>query len=83
MIIRLNDRRHCRPGLPPQLLADLGQGLTLAIAEAYTTRDLLAQDAMLCHQILIAPQQFLIDGSRNIGQQVFLGHRLPLSFGHP
>ena len=39
--------------------------------------DLLAKYPVFCHQVLIAHQQFLIDGSRDIGQQVFPVHCLP------
>src|SRR6266851_1200090 len=61
--VRFDDFRHFRQRLLPQLLADLGEGLALAIAQAYTTFDLVAQDAIFGHQVLIAQQQCLIDSS--------------------
>ena len=75
--VRFDDCRHFRQRLPPQLLAYLGQGLALASAQAYTTFDLVAQQAIFGHEVLVAQQQFLIDGPRDIRQQVFPVHQLP------
>jgi hypothetical protein len=66
-----------------QLVADFGQRCAFAICQPHTTSELMAQDAILCHQILIAQQQFLIDGPRDICQQVFPVHGLPLSLCRP
>jgi hypothetical protein len=49
------------------------------IFQPYTTRDLVAQNTIFGDKVLIA-QQFLIDGPRDIRQQVFPVHRLSLSF---
>ena len=37
----------------PQLLADGRQRHAFALCQPHTTRDLVAQDAILCHQVLI------------------------------
>ena len=74
--VGLDDRGHFLQGLLAQLLADLGQGLALAITQPHTPCDLVAQDAIFRHQVLVAQQQFLIDGPRDIRQQVFPVHRL-------
>ena len=80
--VGLDDRGHFLQGLLAQLLADLGQGLALAVAQPDTPLDLMAEDAIFGHQVLVAQQQFLIDCPRDICQQVFPVHRLspqPLS----
>ena len=64
-------------GLLAQLLADVGQRLAFAIRQPHATCDLVAQDAIFCHQILVTQQQFLIDGSRDIGQQVCRSKEAP------
>ena len=47
-------------------------------------RDLVAQDAIFGDEVLIAQQQFLIDGPRDRRQQVFPVHGLsPAAFGAP
>jgi hypothetical protein len=40
-------------GLLPQLLADLGEGFALAIAQPHTPLDLVTQQTILRHQILV------------------------------
>jgi hypothetical protein len=42
--------------LLPQLLADLCQGLALAVTQPGAPCDLVAQDAILRHQVLVAQQ---------------------------
>jgi hypothetical protein len=42
--------------LLPQLLADLRQGLALAVTQPDAPCDLVAQDAILRHQVLVAQQ---------------------------
>src|SRR5262249_39035394 len=59
---------HFRQGLLAQLLAEHRQGLALAIAQAYTTWELVAQHAIFGHQVLVAQQEFLIDRPRDIRQ---------------
>ena len=48
------------------LLTNLGECFALAIRQPHTTCDLVAQDPILGHQVLVAQQQFLIDGPRDI-----------------
>jgi hypothetical protein len=50
----LDDLGHCREGLLAQLLADYGKGLALAIAQPNAPFELVAEDAIFCHQVLIA-----------------------------
>ena len=37
------------------------QGLAFAIRQPHTARDLVAQDAVLRHQVLVAQEEFLVD----------------------
>jgi hypothetical protein len=75
--VRFDDGGHFRQRLLAQLLANLGQGLALGIAQAYATFNLVAKHAIFGHEVLIAQQQFLIEGPSDIRQQVFPVHRLP------
>src|SRR5262245_41108251 len=59
-----------------QLLANLGERLALAIAQADAPCNLVAQHTIFGHEILVAHQEFLIDGPRDIRQQVFPVHHL-------
>src|SRR5262245_29304512 len=74
--VRLDDRGHVLESLLPELLATLGQGFAFAIRQPQPARDLVAQDAILCHQILVTQQQSLIDSPRDIRQQLFPVHHL-------
>jgi hypothetical protein len=74
--IGFNDRNEYFKGLLAQLLADLRQGLALAIVEPEVSLYLVAQDAVLRDQIFIAHQQFLIDSPCDVCKQVFTVHRL-------
>jgi hypothetical protein len=76
--VGFDDLRHFLQGLLPQLLAQLGQGFALAVTQAYATFDLVAQDGIFGHGVLIAYQQFLIDRPSDICQQVLPVHGLPL-----
>src|SRR5467141_1144363 len=78
-----DDGRHCLERLFAQLVADFGQRRAFAICQPHTTSELMAQEAILCHQILSAQQQCLLDGPRDICQQVVPVHRLPLSRCRP
>jgi hypothetical protein len=71
-----DDRGDFLQGLLPQLLTDLGEGLALAIRSAHTARDLVAQDAIFGHQVLVAQQQFLIDRPCNVCEQCLPIHAL-------
>jgi hypothetical protein len=52
--VGLNHMRHFFQCLLAQLLAELGQSFALTVRQPYTARDLMPQDAILCHQILVA-----------------------------
>jgi hypothetical protein len=67
--VGLDDGGHLRQGLFAQLLANLGGRLAFPIIQSYAAPDLLAQDPVFCHEVLVAPQEFLIDRSCNIRQQ--------------
>jgi hypothetical protein len=60
--------RHFFQRLLAPLLVDLGERCALAVSQPHTARDLSAQDAILCHQVLVAQQQFLINSPRDRGQ---------------
>ena len=64
--VRGDDGSDFLESLLAELLADFSQRLAFAVRQLHTTCDLAAQDAILCHQVLIAQQQFLIDGSHDI-----------------
>src|SRR6266581_7000019 len=74
--VRGDDGGDFLESLLAELLADFSQCLAFAVRQLHTTSDLVAQEAILCHQVLIAQQQCLIDGSRDIRQQVFPVHPL-------
>jgi hypothetical protein len=54
--LRFDDGSDFLSSLLPQLLADLGQGLALAVTQSDAPCDLGAQDAILRHQVLVAQQ---------------------------
>jgi hypothetical protein len=56
-----DNRGHVRQGFLPQLLTDLGQRCAFASRQPHTARDLVTQEAMLCHQILVTQEEFLVD----------------------
>src|SRR5262249_41885968 len=66
--LRLDDRRHVLQSLLAQPGANLREGLPCGFRQPDTPFDLGAQEAIFRHQVLIAEQQFLIDGPRDIGQ---------------
>jgi hypothetical protein len=72
--VRLDERGHFLQSLLAELLADLGEGLPLAIIQPDASFKLVAQDAILRHQVLVTQQQFLIDGPGDIRQQMFPVH---------
>src|SRR5205807_2966473 len=49
-----------------ELLADLCQSLALAVTQSYTSLELIAENTIFSHAVLITQQQFLIDGPRDI-----------------
>jgi hypothetical protein len=66
--VRGDEAGHFIQRLLAQLLAQFGERLPLAVAQAHAARDLLAQDTVFCDQIFIAKQEFLVHRARNIGQ---------------
>ena len=52
--VGLDDLRHFFQRLLAELLADVGQGLAFAIAQADATFDLVAKHAIFGHEVLIA-----------------------------
>jgi hypothetical protein len=75
--VELDEARRFLQGLLPRLLTDLGPRLAFAVRQPHTACDLAAQDPILRHQVRMAQQQFLIDGSSDIRQQLFPVHRPP------
>jgi hypothetical protein len=59
--IGLDDRGHFLQGLLPQLLADGGQRRAFAIRQPHTACDLVAQDAILRHQVFVTQEECLVD----------------------
>jgi hypothetical protein len=59
--VRFDDVGHCLQGFLPQLLADGGQRRAFAIRQPHTARDVVAQDAILRHQVLVPEEECLID----------------------
>jgi hypothetical protein len=58
--VRLGNRRDLLECFPTQLLTNLGQGVTVAIAQLQAARDLLAEDAVLCGEVCIAEPEFFV-----------------------
>jgi hypothetical protein len=52
--VGLDDGGHFLQGLLAQPLANLGQGLAIAIAQAYATFDLVTKHAIFGHEVFIA-----------------------------
>ena len=52
--VRFDHVSHVLQGFLPQLLANHGEGLPLAITQADSTFDLRAQETILRHQLLVA-----------------------------
>ncbi len=66
--LRLYDIRDFLKRRLAELLTDLSKDSPLAVGELQSTRDLSSQDAVLPHQVLIAEQKLLVDGTRDIRQ---------------
>ena len=56
-----NDLRDFAKRFAPQSFGYLGQADTFRIGEPDSALDLIAQDSVLCHQILISGQKFLVN----------------------
>jgi hypothetical protein len=51
-----------------------------ASVSSYAPLDLMAQDAIFSHEILVSKQEFLINRARDVGQQGFPIHVITLHF---
>ena len=61
-----DDCGHLGQCLLSQPLPDLGEGLALPITQPHTPWDLLAQEPIFCHEILLAQQELVIHSARDI-----------------
>jgi hypothetical protein len=59
--IGLGNRRDLLECFPTQLLTKLIQGATVAITQRHATRDLLAEDAVLCGKVGITEPEFFVN----------------------
>lgn len=57
---RSDDLRDILQCFPPQSLGNLGQTDALRICEHYSPSNLVAEDPVLLHQILISKQEFFV-----------------------
>jgi hypothetical protein len=76
--IRLRDSRQFFQGFPSEPLGDLSQCRLFTFGKQQSTLDLTSPDTVLCRQILIPQQEFLIDRSGEVGH-----HPRPKHFGFP
>ena len=67
--IRLDDGGNFLQGLLSQLLANLREGLPFGIRQPHASPERLAEYPVFCHEILMAQQRGLIDGSCDVRQQ--------------
>jgi hypothetical protein len=74
--VGLDNRRDFLQSLLAKLMAKLREGFAFAVAQPDAPCELVAQDAILCGEILVTQQQFLIDSPGDIRQQVLPVHRL-------
>ncbi len=72
--IRPGNRRDFLECFPTQLLTNLGQGVTVAIAQLHATRELLAEDAVLCGEVCIAEPELFVNRFAERSQQFFPVH---------
>jgi hypothetical protein len=81
--VRLCGIRHVRKRLPTQPVPNLGERLLLGVGEQQATVYLIPQNSVFSNQILVAKQQLLIDGPRDVGQDTRPIHELsPLRSSH-
>jgi len=66
---RSNDLRHLFEGSSAKTFADLGQTDALRIREPYPPLDLVPEDAILGGQILVTKEEFLVNGTGEVGEQ--------------
>src|SRR5919198_5297572 len=74
--VGLNNVCNFLEGLLAEFLADFGQYHAFGICQPHTASELIAQDTILGHQILVAQQQFLIDSPCNVCEQCLPIHAL-------
>jgi hypothetical protein len=72
--IGLDDVGYFLQSVLTQLLSELSQSLAFGVGEPHAPLNLMAQDAIFSHEILVSQQEFLINGARDIGQQRFPIH---------
>jgi hypothetical protein len=58
--VGLDDTGYFLQCLFAELHTDFGQGFALAVTQPDAAFDLAAQEAIFCHQVLVAQQEFLI-----------------------
>src|SRR5215831_18520666 len=68
--IGLGHRRDLLECFPTQLLTKLSQSVTVAITQRRATRDLLAEDAVLCGEVCITEPEFFANRFANRSQQL-------------
>jgi hypothetical protein len=72
--LRFNDAGHLLKGLFTQPPANLGQGLAFPVAQSYTPLNLLTQDAVFHHQILVTQEELLVHRTRDRRQELLPIH---------
>ena len=72
--VRRGDCRDLLECFPTQLLPNLGQGVTVAIAERHATRELLAEEAVLCGEVRIAEPELFVNRCAKRSQQFLPVH---------
>jgi len=72
--IGLGNRGDFLQGLLPQLGTKLSKFLAFVVSQLYATGHLMAQDAIFCHQIVIAKPQVLVQRSRDGLQKLLPTH---------
>jgi hypothetical protein len=70
-------------GFPAELLADHGQGLSLAALQAKPSTDLAPQDPLLGDEVVVANEEFLVEGAGDVGKEAFPGHGRDESLHRP
>ena len=78
-----NYLRYFRQRLPAQPLADLGQLPALGVIQTKPPFDLAPENTFFLRQIFVSRKEFLVNRTRDIGQQTFPIHRPWLIRDHP
>src|SRR5262249_7312187 len=69
------NRRDLLECFPTQLLTQLSEGVTVTITQRHATRDLLAEDAVLCCEVCVTEPEFFGDRFAKRSQQLLPVHR--------